>query len=84
MRLLQRPKDIFPFHPFVPGYEPNDAAECSQSNWIMVRDRDSLMGRNFGLEYQVTTLLMDNAVGPVMTQCFGEITAFEIPWQFHA
>jgi hypothetical protein len=50
----------------------------------MVRDWDALMGRNFGLEDQVTTHLMDDGVVPIATQCFGEITAFEIPWQFHA
>ena len=44
------------------GYELKDAVQCSQSNRIMVRDRDSLMGRNFGLEDQVTALLMDYAV----------------------
>jgi hypothetical protein len=50
---------------------------------LMVRDRDSLMGRNFCLEDQVTALLMDDAVAPVAAQGFGEITAFEIPRKFH-
>jgi hypothetical protein len=50
----------------------------------MVRNQDSLMGRNFGLEDQVTALLMDDAVASIAAQCFSEITAFEIPRQFHA
>jgi hypothetical protein len=33
------------------------------------------MGRNLGLEDQVTTFLMDYAVTPIAAQCFGEITA---------
>ena len=51
----------------------------SQSNGIVVWDRDSLMGRTFGLEDQVTALLMDYAVAPVVTLCFSEIAALEIP-----
>jgi hypothetical protein len=50
----------------------------------MVRNRDSLMGRNLGLEDQVTTFLMDYAVTPIAAQCFCEITAFKIPRQLHA
>jgi hypothetical protein len=50
----------------------------------MVRNRDSLMGRNLGLEDQVTTFLMDYAVTPIAAQGFGEITAFKIPRQLHA
>jgi hypothetical protein len=41
----------------VSGYEAKDAIECPQANGIMVRDRDSLMGRIFGLEDQVTILI---------------------------
>jgi hypothetical protein len=81
---LERAKNIFSFDPFVSGYEAKYAVECSQSNWIMVWNRDSLMGRNFGLEDQVTALLMDDAVASIAAQCFSEITAFEIPRQFHA
>src|SRR5271165_4957256 len=50
----------------------------------MVRNRDSLMGRNLGLEDQVTTFLMDYAVTPIAAQCFCEITDFKIPRQLHA
>jgi hypothetical protein len=42
------------------------------------------MGRNLGLEDQVTTFLMDYAVIPIAAQCFGEIAAFKIPRQLHA
>ena len=41
------------------------------------------MGRNLGLEDQVTTFLMDYAVTPIAAQCFGEITAFKIARQLH-
>jgi hypothetical protein len=81
---LERAKNIFSFNPFVSGYEPKDAVECFQSNWVMVRNLDSLTGRKFGLNDQVTALLMDEAVAPIAAQCFGEFTAFEIPRQFHA
>jgi hypothetical protein len=39
------------------------------------------MGTKFGLEDQVTALLMDDAVAPIAAQRFGEITAFEVPRQ---
>jgi hypothetical protein len=81
---LERAKYIFAFSPFVSGYEAKDTVECSQSDRIMVRNRDSLMGRSLGLEDQVTTFLMDYAVTPISAQCFCEITAFKIPRQLHA
>jgi len=34
---------------------------------VVVGDRDSLIGRNFDLEDQVTTLLTDDAVAPIAT-----------------
>ena len=81
---LEGAKNIISFDPFVSRYEPKDTVECSQSNRIMVRNWDSLIGRKFGLKDQVTALLMDDAVAPIAAQCFGEFTAFKVPWQFHA
>jgi hypothetical protein len=66
----------------IAGFTSPSATLFKRPFWTHSSNR--LMGRNFGLEDQVTALLMDDALAPIAAQCFSEITAFEISRQFHA
>ena len=50
----------------------------------MVWDGYSLMRRLFGVQNNVTSLLVDNAISPIATKDLYERTTSKVPRKFHA
>ena len=76
-------EQVLPFDTLVPGHGAKDRVQRSNSQVFMCGHSQALMRGGFGLKYNVTPLLVNNAAVPVSTKQVGKVLPAQVASKLH-